>query len=209
MAKQRGQKKLNGFSMVDRRNLTCSLVLTLALMVAGCGGIPPVDTSTISRKAASPTEFGKAERAVRICANLPDAEAMFRGFEAVGYREHVGPYRSLRQELPNGQTRFVVPSVSYDSGQLIIQANEQTCYVGLRSMTPEQNFELAQIWARHYDLATNSELGQGLSDHVVQAWQAKSYPSSSTLVAAYKTWPWDRGKWPKDEPGAAVTLRVN
>lgn len=203
MAKQRGQKKLNGFSMVDRRNLTCSLVLTLALIVAGCGGIPPLNSATISNTPASASEMANARRAVETCKQLPNGHAMQTAFESQGF-----VFSTFVLDPRTGDTLDTAPFFSSGDGSLVLQVSTRGCAVGLRGMTPQQSFELAQIWARHYDLATNSELGQGLSDHVVQAWQAKSYPSSSTLVAAHKTWPWDRGQWPKDEPGAAVTLQV-
>lgn len=177
-----------------------------AVFLAGCTDIPPVSTSTISTSPASAQAFSQAQRALRVCAALPDSKRMFDGFEALGYREAGGPDVSSVTKLPGGGRSVVVPLVYHNDGQLIVQAAEGYCFVGLRGMTPEQSYRLAQMLVRKYDLATNAELGQGVSSHVVEAWQAKTRPSSRILVAAHKTWPWDRGHWPKDQKGAAVTL---
>lgn len=205
------------YDLVYRMTQTCferwigmhgKLLLTLLLgaaVTSGCAQIPPVNTATISDSPANTAAFAEARQAVRACAGLPDAKAMFDRFEAIGYRSPLAPDRASRTALPGGQTRVVIPTVSHDDGDVIVQAGDGYCYVGLRSMTPQQSYTLAQILVERFGATTNAENGQGLSDHVVQAWRVESNGTPVVLIAAHKTWPWARGRWPS-VPGAAVTL---
>lgn len=189
-----------------KRRVTSSLLVGTAIL-AGCASIPPANTKSISTSPASSVAFNEAKKAVRACAGLPDATKMFGRFEAIGYRSPLAPDTASRDELPDGTTRVVVPIVSHDTGDVIVQAGIGYCYVGLRGMTPQQSYNLAQVLVTNYGATTNAENGQGLSDHVVQAWRVQRNGTSAVLIAAHKTWPWDRGRWP-NEPGAAVTLNT-
>ena len=133
---------------------------------------------------------------------------MFDSFEALGYRSANAPDTSSRTQLAGGGTRVVIPTVSHDTGEVIVQAGGGYCYVGLRGMTPDQSFRLAQPLVREFGATTNAENDQGLSEHVVQAWQVRNTSVPTVLIAAHRTWPWDRGNWPQ-VPGAAVTLIAN
>jgi len=184
--------------------LLCIAIGALMLF-SSCASIPPVNTNTISNSPAGSKAFAEARKAVRACAGLPDAKAMFDRFEAIGYRSAKAPDAKSRTDLPNGGKIVVIPLVSHDDGEVIVEAGAGYCYVGLRGMTPQQSFLLAQSLAKRFEATTNAENGQGLSDHVVQAWQVQRNGTPTVLIAAHKTWPWDRGVWPS-EPGAAVTL---
>lgn len=173
-----------------------------------CATIPPVNKATMSGSAAPANAFAQAQRAVQVCSRLPNASAMFDGFEAMGFRSTSAPDRVSRQQIANGGERVVIPNVRFDNGQVIVQAGLDYCHVGLRNMTPSQSLRLGEMLAGRYGARTNAELGQGLSDHVVQAWQVRNSSVPKVLIASLKTWPWDRGQWPKT-PGAAVTLTVN
>lgn len=181
------------------------LAIGAQMLVSSCAGIPPVNTNTISNSPAGANAFAEARKAVRACAGLPDAKAMFDRFEAIGYRSPEAPDSASRTNLPSGKTRIVVPAVSHDDGKVIVQAGAGYCYVGLRGMTPQQSFLLAQSLVKRFGATTNAENGQGLSDNVVQAWRVQRNGTPAVLIAAHKTWPWDRGRWPS-VPGAAVTL---
>ena len=172
------------------------------VVLAGCGGIPEVNTQTISKSPASSQQFAKAKQAVRNCSSYPDADAVLASFE--------------RQGLTPGQARMVLndgtelvsdPSISHDDGNLIVSVSSRRCFVGLRGMTPQQSYELAQIWAKKFGSSTNAELGQGLSDHVVQAWRTR-YADRTLYIAAHKTWPWDcllyTSPSPRDQRGARM-----
>ena len=181
------------------------MILAGAATFAGCVGIPPVNTKSISTSPASAVAFKEAQKAVRACTGLPDAPKMFDRFEAIGYRSPLAPDVGSKTKLANGKTRVVVPAVVHDTGEVIVQAGAGYCYVGLRGMTPQQSYALAQILVRSFGATTNASYGEGLSDHVVQAWRIQKGGVPSVLIAAHKTWPWDRGSWPA-VPGAAVTL---
>lgn len=181
------------------------MVLFAVTLVSSCADIPSVNTATISNSPASATAFAEARKAVRACAGLPDAKVMFDRFEAIGYRSSGAPDRTSRTDLQGGTTRVVVPTVSHDDGEVIVQAAAGYCYVGLRGMTPQQSFTLAQTLVKRFGATTNAENGQGLSDQVVQAWRVQRNGTPAVLIAAHKTWPLDRGRWPS-VPGAAVTL---
>ncbi len=181
-----------------------TLVLGCALF-SGCVGIPEVNTNTISTTPASSMTMNIARKAVRACAELPNSTAMFDRFEATGFRSPNAPDFASRTKAAGGEVRVVIPLVSFDDGNVIVQAGIGYCYVGVRGMTPQQSFELAQPLVSRYKAITNAEHGDGLSDHVVQAWRVQPKGVPRVLIAAHKTWPWSRGKWPS-VPGAAVTL---
>jgi len=190
---------------VNVNRLLLFFYLACGAMLAGCASVPSVNTKTISGVPASSVSFNEAKRAVRACTGLPNASEMFDNFEAIGYRSPLAPDSTSKTKLPNGKTRIVVPLVVHDAGDVIVQAGEGYCYVGLRGMTPQQSFNLAQILVEKFGATTNAENGQGLSDHAVQAWRVQGSGTPSVLIAAHKTWPWDRGSWPNEE-GAAITL---
>lgn len=184
---------------------TSYILLANFVFIASCVSIPPVNTSTISTTPASSSDINTARKAVNACAGLPDAPKMFGRFEAIGLRPPNSPKVASTTELANGGTRVVVPVVAYDDGDVIVQAGDGYCFVGLRGMTPQQSYQLAQILVKEFNATTNAANGQGLSHHVVQAWQVQKNGIARVLIAAHKTWPWDQGQWP-DAPGAAVTL---
>lgn len=177
----------------------------LFVLLSGCVSRPPVDLTTISKSPVGAKAFAEAKRAIRACAGLPDSKRMFDNFEAIGYRSPHAPDFASKTALPGGKTKVVVPTVWYSNGDLFIQAGIGYCYVGLRGMTPEQSYQLALPLVAKYGATTNKENGQGLSDHVVQAWRVQDIGPPTVLIAAHKTWPSGRGRWPS-EPGAAVTL---
>ncbi|MFW8635439.1 hypothetical protein [Cribrihabitans pelagius] len=191
------------------------MFLILFALSSGCGGIPPVDTNTISVSPAGSVAFAEAKRAVRACTALPDDSELFDRFEALGYWSRPETNTASPETEDTSRTgkggglHYVLgPRVSHDTGEVIVQAGAGNCYVGLRGMTPAQSYELAQILVTAFDATTNAENGEGLSDHVVQAWQVRDKGRPKVLIAALKTWPWGRGEWP-GEPGAAVTLATN
>ncbi|RVT82756.1 hypothetical protein DXV76_16100 [Rhodobacteraceae bacterium CCMM004] len=177
-------------------------IASLMLML-GCASIPPLDTTTISQTPASASQMAFAGRIVRVCSGLPDADRVMAAFEAMGHQ--VGRWRMI---MGGGEELVSPRQVSFERGDVIVQASETDCYVGVKGMTPEQSYQLAQPWVRHFGAITNAEAGQGLSPHVVQAWGGRPKGTPVVLIAAHKTWPWDRGEWP-DVPGAAVTLWVS
>lgn len=179
--------------------------LAVFALIASCVGIPPLNTSTISTTPASSSNINTVRKAVNACAGLPDAPKMFGRFEAAGFRPPNSPKVASTTELANGGTRVVVPVVAYDDDDVIVQAGDGYCFVGLRGMTPQQSYQLAQILVKEFNATTNAANGQGLSHHVVQAWQVQENGRAKVLIAAHKTWPWDQGRWP-DVPGAAVTI---
>lgn len=123
---------------------------------------------------------------------------MYAGFKAIGYRENKAGYL-----LRNGESKFV-GGYFFKDDKIEVVANANGCTIGLVNMTPQQAYELAKPWADKYQGKTNAELGQGLSDLVVQAWRNKT-DEHTVMVAAYKTWV--PGYRPFDEqPGAFVTL---
>ncbi len=185
------------------KNLT--MLIAVSALTVGCASIPPVNTSTISTTPASSAAFAEAKRAARACTGLPDEQEMLRRFRALGYRTPAGPDTDSNEGSANENAFILGPLVQHDDGSVIVQAGTGYCYVGLRSMTPEQSRQLAQILVSKYGATTNAENGQGLSDHAVQAWRVQNGGVPKVLIAANKTWPWDRGLWP-DVPGAAVTL---
>lgn len=174
-------------------------LVCIIFALAGCPGIPDVNTSTISETPASTQRYNAAKEAVRICSRYPDTEAVLRGFEALGYKR-------TRFELTtkDGQT-LVSESINSQNSDLKIFASSAGCTIGLEGMTPEQSFQLVQPWVRKYGLVTNASLGQGLSPHVVQAWQFPEFPTTQVLASAGKTWHWD-GPISSKVPGASVRL---
>jgi len=179
---------------------SCFAVI-VAVALSACVGVPALNTETISSTPASKNGIAKVRRFASICSRFPNRDAVFQGFQAMGH-----PSGQIHIVLDNGKELVGGRSVQFDDGEVIVSVNEEQCFIGLRSMTPDQSFALAKIWATHFDLITNAEAGDGLSDRVVQAWRAKTYPGVQILVAAHKTWPNQGSPWPK-EPGAAITLR--
>lgn len=177
-----------------------ALLVPLALALAACSGIPPVDVATISQAPASPDRFAAAQRAVSICAKLPDVTAMFNAFEQLGHQR-----QRLELTTADGKS-YISETINSQGSDLKIIASSSGCTIGLESMTPDQSYRLALPWVRQYGLVTNETLGQGLSPHAVQAWRAPDFPSIRILAAAYKTWPVDAGL-NVSTAGAAVRLQ--
>ena len=188
------------------------------LGLIGCG-IPPVDTTLVSKTPADAKSFAVAKQAVRACKSWPNREKNFRqaGF---GYTTQTVALRNGREI-----SRIIVSSPN-DAVSVLIDGS--SCYVGLENMTPSQSYELAQIWVQSYGAQPNSTYGDGLSDHVSGAWRNffteparfpdKAAYSHRVYIASYKTWPhgpydpqrniaYDIGGiFPKNTPGAAVRL---
>lgn len=199
--------------------LVSKLPLILCLLgLVGCG-IPPVDTTLISKTPADAKSFAVAKQAVRACKSLTNRE---RSFRQAGFGYSVQPVT-----LRNGrESSRVIVSPPNDAVSVLV--NGLSCYVGLENMTPSQSFELAQIWVKSYGAQPNSAYGDGLSDHVSGAWrifftEPARFPDKAAYrhrvyIASYKTWPhgpydpqrniaYDIGDiFPKKTPGAAVKL---
>ena len=169
------------------------------MALAGCPGIPPVNTETISENPASAARYAAARQAVNICSRLPDTEAVMRGFEALGYE------RSRLEFTTNDGKTLVSESVTSQNTDLKIIASSAGCTIGLEGMTPDQSFQLAQPWVRKFGLVTNESLGDGLSPHAVQAWQYPTFPHTQVLVSAGKTWHRNSGI-SSNAKGASVRL---
>lgn len=178
------------------------LLFGVAVALTGCSGVPPVNTSTISETPANAQRYAAARQAVNICSKLPDTEAVMRGFEALGYQ------RSRLEFTTNGGKKLISESINSQSKDLKIIASSEGCTIGLEGMTPDQSYRLALPWVRKFGLVTNESLGQGVSPHVVQAWQFPTFPNSQILVSAGKTWHWD-GAVSSNVPGASVRLIFN
>lgn len=177
--------------------------VVIAVVVSACADAPVLNTETISSTPASARNIAKARQIANICSRFPNRDAVFDGLQALGHTSG-----QLRIVLNNGKELVGGRTVQFDDGKVIATVSEEHCFIGLRDMTPDQSFALANTWAKHFDLQTNAESGQGLSDRVVQAWRAKTNPGTQILVAAHKTWPHQGSPWPK-EPGAAITLRYS
>ncbi|TCS60016.1 hypothetical protein EDD52_11626 [Primorskyibacter sedentarius] len=171
------------------------------LGLAGCPGIPPVNTATISQTPASNRLFAQAKEAVRICSKLPDWKAVYSAFGAAGYE-----IRTLDALGQDGRVVQRTHFVNGEDAEIFLIATPRGCTVGIENMTPAQSFELAQPWVKAFGAKTNAELGQGLSPHVVQAWRSIR-DDRHVYIAAHKTWPADNYVFP-DVPGAAATLKV-
>ncbi|MEX0369966.1 MAG: hypothetical protein AB3N09_04990 [Tateyamaria sp.] len=173
--------------------------------------------STVPADAQS---FAIAERAVRACTDVTNAEKVRRNFQRAGFEVAVQMVqartgRTIERTLISAPDKAV--SVLYLG---------TACYVGLEGMTPEQSARLARIWVGAHQAQPNSAFGDGLSDHLSGAWRRfftephripdKAAYSHKIYIAAYKTWPtgpydpknsvgFDIPDFP-DTPGAAVRL---
>jgi len=188
------------------------------LGLVGCG-IPPVDTTLVSKAPADARSFAVAKQAVRACRSLTNRKKNFR-------RAGFG-YSTQPVALRNGrEISRVIVSPPNDAVSVLVDGS--SCYVGLENMTPRQSYELAQIWVKSYSAQPNSAHGDGLSDHVSGAWrnfftEPARFPDKAPYrhriyIASYKTWPhgpydpqrniaYDIGDFfPKNKPGAAVKL---
>ncbi|MEM6638085.1 MAG: hypothetical protein AAF667_19615 [Pseudomonadota bacterium] len=174
-------------------------LLGIIFALAGCPGIPPVNTATISDTPASAERFLAAQEAVGICTRFPDAEAVLSGFEVLGYQRSRPEFTTF-----DGRT-FVLDFIDAQDMDLKVVASSEGCTIGLEGMTPDQSFQLVQPWVAKFGLVTNESLGQGLSPHAVQAWQAPMFPHSQILASAGRTWHWD-GPISASVPGASVRL---
>ncbi len=189
--------------MIVQIRLHISLLLAVLLAVSACG-IPQVDSSTISGSPASAKYFTKAQKAVEMCSRLPDREAAIAGFRSLGYNTSHWEFTTR-----SGKKSTSGISLQEHDDQLFIYLSETSCIVGLKNMTPQQSYQLAQPWVRKYRAIANEKLGQGLSDHAVQAWQTKPANGVRVLISAGKTWHWDSNSIPetfRKSPGASVRL---
>ncbi len=197
-----------------------ALVGLCAVILTGCG-IPPVDTTYVSREPASAQDFAVARRAVEACTDPRRSDRMRAAFERAGFT-----VSDKTEALRNGRTitRMIVDDPR-DRVSVLVGGGD--CFVGLVGMTPRQSAELAQIWVRAHQAQPNSAFGDGLSDHVSGAWrrfftEPPRFPDKAAYrhriyIAAYKTWPhgpydpqrgfgYDLGQVFPDTPGAAVKL---
>ncbi|MFY0618598.1 hypothetical protein [Shimia sp.] len=178
-----------------------------ASILSNCGNSSTVRQDTISTTPASSSIFREAQKAVDACAQLPNEKAMYAKFRALGYFKDNAENSSLQVPTSNGSHVVLKSAFRHDTGQIIVQANSRYCHVGLRNMTPQQSYNLAQPLVKKFNAKTNAEHGNGLSDQVVQAWRVQNVGPPTVTIGAYKTWPSNTGKWP-ETPGAAVTLYV-
>ncbi|SHH91458.1 hypothetical protein SAMN05443551_3542 [Marivita hallyeonensis] len=202
-------------------------MLRLSIIAAACiailpgCGIPPVDTSTVSRMPANAQSFAVAQRAARACSHASSPTTVSQAMRRAGFavsQERV-TVRGGRQV-----TRFRITSPD-DAVRILYFPG--SCYVGLEGMTPAQSSQLASIWVEAHQLLSNAEFGDGLSSHVSGAWrrfftEPPRFPDKAPYahriyVAAYKTWPsgpydpqrslaYDIGDFFPKTPGAAVRL---
>lgn len=194
------------------------LALTL-LAVAGCG-IPPVESTYISKTPANQASFAIAKKAAKACSDVAHIEEVRRNFQRAGFGVSV--------QRVVGRTGRTVPRtiISSPDEAVTVLIIGNSCYVGLENMTPNQSKQLAQIWVDAHGAQPNSATGQGLSDHVSGAWRRfftepyripdKAAFYHKVYIAAYKTWPhgpydpqrsagYSIPEYPR-KPGAAVEL---
>lgn len=192
--------------------------LALCLGLGACG-IPPVDPTYISDTPADAGSFALAQRAVRACSDMYSPGAVERKLQQAGFEVRV-----TGEGLRNGRlvNRLEIAAPDDD---VTVHYYDDTCFVGLVGMTPEQSYDLAQIWVKAHQATPNSAHGDGLSDHVVGAWRrffeepaasGKAAYRHRIYITAFKTWPYgpyDPARslgyaiepFPK-VPGAAVKL---
>lgn len=164
------------------------LSVFFAFGLAGCG-IPPVDKTLISDNPASAESFAIAQKAVRACYG---ANALSK-FRRAGFGVSTQQF-----QLKNGRESTRIFISSPDDAVSVLYHGD-SCYVGLKNMTPSQSAQLAQIWVKAFEAKPNSAYGDGLSDHVSGAWrnfftEPASIPDKAAYthriyIAAYKTWP--------------------
>lgn len=165
-------------------------IALLVLAVSGCGGVPELNTATISEQPASKRNLSRAKQVVSACAQLPDTARAFRQLQSLGYKRSSGNVK-----LPNGNDLVLTngatvkfDEVSFNDNDLKFTVSSTGCVVGVRDMTPAQSLALAQPLAQKFKAPTNAERGDGLSPHAVQAWNVFE-PDRQINIVAYKTWP--------------------
>lgn len=156
--------------------------------LAGCG-IPPVNKALISDVPADAQSFAVAQKAVRACYGANSLSKFRRaGFGVSSQQVEIRGGRKIKRTL-----------ISSPDEAVSVLKHGNTCYVGLKNMTPSQSSRLASIWVKAFDAKPNSEFGDGLSDHVSGAWrrfftEPANIPNKAAYIhriyiAAYKTWP--------------------
>lgn len=171
-------------------------VAAATLLISGCD--TPVNQKLVSTNPATPQQFSEAKNAATVCGrHAPNWVSASTALKSGGDTETenarlVSIQRTQRAViLENSGTDVIVLLGS--------RGGEGACIVGLKGMTPQQSFELAQPWVEKFDGKTNSERGQGLAKNAVQAW-ATIEEERIVYIAAYKTWD------VLDVPGAAARL---
>lgn len=203
---------------VCRAALKLPGIVSILALTVSCG-IPPVDETFISNTPASAEDMLVARNAVTACGHLPNRAKAKASFEQFGFtilpteetRGNGKTYSRLKIQAPSPRVKVIFAAGKSLGGR---------CYVGVENMTPNQSAELARGWVRKYKANSNSEYGDGLSDHVSGAWRSffTEVPYHHRVyIAAYKTWPhgpYDPQRqfgfdvsdvFPK-RPGAAVSL---
>jgi len=171
-----------------------SLSLLSLTFVSSCQ--KAVDVSMISASPASSEQFAMAQQAARVCAQHgSDKEAQLAGFQNQGFAKSTDS--RLSAIAKNQKSHILEKSGSDVVVQIGARGGEAACIIGLKGMTPQQSFALAQPWVKKYGALTNQERGQGLANDVVQAW-GKLEDERIVYIAAYKTWD------VLDVPGAAA-----
>jgi len=165
-----------------------------------------LDETLISNSPASESDMALARKAASICeAQLPTYSFVVGALAANGFYEtqnsinsDSGPdYRS--REFTSALSGILVKISERDESNAVREAKSLSCLVAVPRMTPEQSFELAQVWVDAFDGVTNEEAGQGLSNLAVQAWRSRN-EDRQVYFSAMKTWP------PLARPGAAIWL---
>lgn len=179
-----------------RSGMIIALVSIMGL--SGCPGIPPVNEATISQTPVSSRLYAQAQRAVDVCAKLPDMEAVKAGFAALGYPV-------FAPQTPSAEGAFTIGGISRWGPDLYVNVGSGGCLIGVEGMTPQQSYNLVLPWVKRWGAITNAQAGQGLSEHVVQAWRSET-ANRKVYISAGKTWDPQVADFP-NVPGASVRLR--
>lgn len=175
-------------------NQTTSLI-AIALL-SGCA--PQVDETLISYFDAPEQNMSEARRAVDLCLKTSGSwnlrEQLFRQARYLDatFEDPERDIDKLRAVVLIQPETDVVVQLGADGGK-------SGCIVGLKGMTPQQSYELAQPLVAHFGAISNTALGQGLTPNAIEAWRA-SGTYAPIFIAAYKTWN------VLEAPGAAVRL---
>lgn len=174
-------------------------ILALALGAFGLTACVSVDDDLISKTPASAQQFAEAKKAAATCGvHAPNWKALEAAYLSMGYSE---TQDKKRISVQKSQGVVILEKAGTDMVIMVgSRGGEGMCIVGLKNMTPQQSYELAQPWVKKFGLLTNAERGQGLSDLMVQVW-GKTEERRVIYVGARKTFD------VLDAPGSAASLR--
>ena len=161
-----------------------ALAVTAAFLLTGCD--TPVNDTLVSQAPAPAQNFAEARKAAAVCArHAPNWGSAETSLKAAGFAETKD--RRLKA-VARAQNAVILENPAADAVVLIgSRGSEGACIVGLRGMTPQQSYKLAEPWARKFGARTNAERGQGLAQNAEQAWGTIE-ENRIVYIAAYKTW---------------------